>query len=50
MNQPVEMPDMRWLVRSPVSGSGQTQMILRLGYGIPVPATPRRPVAEVLRH
>jgi hypothetical protein len=23
-------------------------MILRLGYGLPVPATPRRPVAEVL--
>lgn len=50
MNQPVEMPDMRWLVRSPVTGSGHTQMILRLGYGVPVPATPRRPIAQVLRH
>lgn len=49
MNQPLELPDLRWLVRSPVTGRGHTQMILRMGYGVPVPATPRRPLDEVLR-
>jgi hypothetical protein len=49
MNQPLEHHDLRWQVRSPLTGVGTTQMILRLGYGPPVPATPRRPVAEVLR-
>lgn len=49
MNQPLEHADLRWLVRSPVSGHGYAQMILRLGYGVPVPPTPRRPVADVLR-
>jgi hypothetical protein len=49
MNQPLEQPDLRWLVRSPVTGRGHTQMILRLGYGVPVPATPRRPISQVLR-
>ena len=49
MNQPLEHHDLRWQVRSPLTGVGVTQMIMRLGYGIPVPATPRRPVADVLR-
>jgi nitroreductase len=49
MNQPLEQPDLRWLVRSPLTGRGHTQMILRLGYGVPVPATPRRPISQVLR-
>ena len=49
MNQPLEHHDLRWQVRSPLTGVGTSQMILRLGYGVPVPATPRRPVAEVLR-
>ena len=49
MNQPLEHHDLRWQVRSPLTGVGVTQMIMRIGYGIPVPATPRRPVAEVMR-
>lgn len=49
MNQPLEQPDLRWLVRSPVTGRGHTQMVIRLGYGVPVPATPRRPISHVLR-
>lgn len=49
MNQPLELPDLRWLVRSPITGRGHTQMILRMGYGVPVPATPRRPLDQVLR-
>src|SRR5215468_5113694 len=47
LTQPLETAD-AWLVRDPRSGSESPQMILRLGYGLPVPATPRRPVAEVL--
>ena len=49
MNQPLEHHDLRWQVRSPLTGLGVTQMIMRIGYGIPVPATPRRPVSEVIR-
>lgn len=48
MNQPVELPDVRWLLRSPVTGLGQAQMVLRIGYGPPVPPTPRRPLTEVV--
>jgi len=47
LTQPLETAD-AWLVRDPRSGSEQPQMILRIGYGLPVPATPRRPIAEAL--
>ncbi|WP_274910967.1 Acg family FMN-binding oxidoreductase [Streptomyces sp. WZ-12] len=46
--QPLEWPDLRWLLRDPRSGAGHVQMILRLGYGPDGPSTPRRPVDEVL--
>jgi hypothetical protein len=49
LNQPLEHDDLRWLVRSPLSGVGRTHMLLRLGYGEPVPPTPRRPLDEVRR-
>lgn len=49
LNQPLEQEDLRWLVRSPMTGIGHSQMILRLGYGEQVPATPRRPLTEVTR-
>lgn len=49
LNQPLEHHDLRWLVRSPLSGVGHTHMLLRLGYGDPVPMTPRRPVDDVRR-
>jgi nitroreductase len=49
MNQPLEQDDLRWQVRNPLTGVGHAQMILRLGYGDPVPATPRRPVQEIRR-
>ncbi|WP_405877735.1 nitroreductase [Streptomyces sp. NBC_01136] len=39
---------LRLLARDPGSGTGQVQMVLRLGYGPRGPATPRRPVADVL--
>ncbi len=47
LTQPLETGD-AWLVRDPGSPSEQPQMILRIGYGLPVPPTPRRPVSEVL--
>ncbi|HEY2127889.1 MAG TPA: nitroreductase family protein [Streptosporangiaceae bacterium] len=47
LTQPLETPD-AWLVRDPQSSFEYPQMILRFGYGLPVPHTPRRPVSEVL--
>lgn len=46
--QALERPELRWLLRDPVWGAGPVQMVIRLGYGPPGPATPRRPVREVL--
>lgn len=46
--QPLERPDLRWLLRDPKTGAGHPQMLLRLGYGPVGPRTPRRPVADVL--
>ncbi|NGN62480.1 nitroreductase [Streptomyces sp. A7024] len=45
----LEWPDLRELVRDPTSAMGHVQILLRLGYGPPGPATPRRPVHEVLQ-
>ena len=47
LTQPLETAD-AWLVREPRSATEQPQMILRIGYGLPVPPTPRRPVPEML--
>ncbi len=47
LTQPLETADI-WLVRDMRAGSEQPQMILRLGYGLPVTGTPRRPLADVL--
>ncbi len=47
-NQPLEQPSLRWLVRDPDEPIGFPQMIMRLGYGQPVPPTPRRDVSEVV--
>ena len=47
LTQPLETAD-AWLVRDPCSAGEKPQMILRLGYGLPVPASPRRPISEVL--
>ncbi|MGK5446719.1 hypothetical protein [Streptomyces radiopugnans] len=46
--QPVEWPGLRRPLRDPVSGRGQVQTVLRLGYGPSGPGTPRRPTGEVL--
>ncbi|MCP9963595.1 nitroreductase [Streptomyces somaliensis] len=47
-SQALEWPELRWLVRDPRSEAAWPQILIRLGYGPEVPATPRRPVAEVL--
>jgi nitroreductase len=48
LTQPLETAE-AWLVRNPRSGAGPPQMILRIGYGLPVPpGAPRLPVAEVI--
>jgi len=49
LNQPLEHEALRGLVRSPLTGVGQSHMIMRIGYGDPVPATPRRPLSAVRR-
>lgn len=47
-SQPLEWPELRWVARDPVSAMAHVQMVLRLGYGPEGPASPRRPVADVL--
>lgn len=47
-SHPLETPDLRLLARDPVSGRGHVQMVLRVGHGPQGPATPRRPVRDVL--
>jgi nitroreductase len=47
LTQPLETAA-AWLVRDPLEDVEQPQMILRLGYGLPISATPRRPVSDVL--
>ena len=50
LNQPLEHPELRELVRSPVDGVGHSQMLLRLGYGRgAAPPTPRLPLDSVRR-
>jgi nitroreductase len=48
MSQALEWPDLRWALRDPRGGYAQVQMLIRLGYGPEGPASPRRPVRDVL--
>ncbi len=47
-NQPLEAPSLRWLVRDPDKPIGYAQMIMRIGFASPAPATPRRPIDDVV--
>jgi nitroreductase len=48
MTQPLEIPSLRHLVNNVHSGQ-YAQMLLRIGYGAPVPRAARRPIDNVLR-
>ncbi|MFB7945327.1 Acg family FMN-binding oxidoreductase [Kitasatospora phosalacinea] len=48
LHQAVELPDTRWRLRDPESGIGTVQVVLRIGYGPPGAATPRRDVEDLL--
>jgi nitroreductase len=48
LNQPIEVPALRPAISRTLGLSGMPQLLLRVGYGPPAAATPRRPVDEVL--
>ena len=48
LSQPIEVGAAREQLRIALGRTGTPQMVLRIGYGDPAPATPRRPVAEVI--
>ncbi|MFC5952392.1 Acg family FMN-binding oxidoreductase [Pseudonocardia lutea] len=48
LSQLVEVPDLRESMRRLISGVRPPQVVLRIGQGWPVPATPRRPLADLL--
>lgn len=48
LNQAVEHSDLRWLIRDPLTGWSEPQVVLRLGYGPDAPPTPRRPAEEFI--
>jgi nitroreductase len=49
LSQLVEAPGARLALRDLSGGRLWPQIVLRLGFGTPAPATPRRPLEEVLR-
>ncbi|WP_086664576.1 Acg family FMN-binding oxidoreductase [Lentzea kentuckyensis] len=48
LSQPIEVRRVREDLRRALGGMLVPQTVLRLGYSTPVPATPRRPVSELL--
>jgi nitroreductase len=46
LTQAIEHRELRWLVRDPLGGRSEPQVVMRLGYGPEAPATPRRPIGE----
>ena len=48
ISQPIEVPAARDQLRRSLGRSGYPQLALRLGYGVPGHATPRRAVSDVL--
>lgn len=49
LNQPIEVPQLRFQLRDALGQTGFPQLLFRIGYGSSVKATPRRMVSEVLR-
>lgn len=48
LSQPIEVPAAREQLRLALGRYGTPQMVVRVGYADPEPATPRRPVADVI--
>lgn len=48
-NQPIEVPEMRARLRAALGELGHPQILFRLGYGLEVRPTPRRPLDAVVR-
>lgn len=48
LSQPIEVPHLRTELRRTLSTTMSPQAVLRIGFGSPVPDTPRRPVADLL--
>jgi Nitroreductase family len=48
LTQALEVTALRRLLRVPSMGVVEPQVLLRLGYGVPAPASRRRPVHDVL--
>lgn len=48
LNQPIEVPELRPRVAELLDTDEHPQLILRMGYGPQIEATPRRPVREML--
>jgi hypothetical protein len=48
LNQPIEVPELRTRLCSVIGREGFPQLLLRLGYGTEVEATPRRSLKEVI--
>ena len=48
LNQPIEVTELRTKVRDLLGRSGFPQIVIRMGYDSEAPATPRRPVNEVV--
>lgn len=47
LNQPVEVEELRPMLREALDADGYPQVVLRIGYGPEVRPTPRRPAADV---
>jgi nitroreductase len=48
LSQPIEVPSAQEQLRIALGRYGTPQMVLRVGYGDPTTATPRRPVGDVI--
>ncbi len=50
LNQPCEIEEFRFRLAELSSAQGNPQLVIRLGYGLPVSPTARRPVDQVVRN
>ncbi|NJC73317.1 nitroreductase [Planosporangium thailandense] len=47
-SQPIEVPSVREQLRLALGRHAAPQMVMRFGYAVPAPASPRRPVTDVI--